>query len=106
VNISPITGSFSPSAIPATLATAAPPPVAQSSPTIRTVVDTVKLSQQAMIRLLTQQGQQPSDIANSLGISLSAVDGDLNITVPKATLASPASAAPTAATPAPVSATT
>jgi hypothetical protein len=59
-----------------------------------------------MIRLLTQQGQQPSDIANSLGISLSAVDGDLNITVPAATLASPATAAPTAATTSPASATT
>jgi len=106
VNISPITGSFSPSAIPATLATAAFAPVSQPSPTIKRVVDTVKLSQQAQIQLLTQQGQSPSDIANSLGVAVSVVDSDLFITAPSTTTASPAVATPAAATPAPASTTT
>jgi hypothetical protein len=62
---------------------------------------TVKLSQAAQVHLLKQQGQSLSQIASSLSIPMTAVDGYLGIQVPKATSTStqpPAQAPESAAT--------
>lgn len=58
--------------------------------------DTVTLSQSAQVSQLHEQGQNPSEIAENLGIPVSTVDSDLGIAA--ATVASkPAAAPPTAA---------
>ena len=56
-------------------APAAPAP----DPKVKTVADTVDLSQQAQIKLLSEQGQTPADIAARLGLNVSEVQGDLFI---------------------------
>ncbi|MGI8771346.1 MAG: hypothetical protein ACR2JE_07905 [Acidobacteriaceae bacterium] len=45
--------------------------------------DTVRLSQAAQVRLLKQQGQMLSQIANNLSIPVATVDGYLGIQPPK-----------------------
>ena len=59
--------------------------------------DTVALSQSAQVSQLHQQGQNPSEIAENLGIPVSTVDSDLGIVA--ATVASKLAAAPTATAP-------
>jgi hypothetical protein len=65
-------GSTSPS-------TPAPAQTTQSDPA---AADTVKLSQDAQVHLLKQQGQSLSQIASNLSIPIATVDGYLGITVP------------------------
>jgi hypothetical protein len=43
--------------------------------------DTVKLSEDAQIRLLTQQGQSPDEIALNLGVTVSTIEGYLGVAV-------------------------
>ena len=69
---SPSIGSTSPS-------TLAP---AQTTPSDPAAADTVKLSQDAQVHLLKQQGQSLSEIASNLSIPIATVDGYLGITVP------------------------
>jgi DNA-binding CsgD family transcriptional regulator len=61
----------------------------QGSMVARVATDTVKLSQSAQIHALRQQGQRPSQIASSLGVSVSSVDSVLGITVAKAAAPAP-----------------
>jgi len=66
--------------------------------------DTVALSETAQVGQLSAAGDSPSEIAQTLGLSIAAVDADLGIlaaqvsSVPAAAPA-PATAAPTATTP-------
>ena len=77
---------------------------AQIATVARPANDTVKLSQSAQIHALRQQGQRASQIANSLGVSLSSVNSVLGIAVAKAAVPAPVvvQAAPTPATAIPV----
>ena len=50
-----------------------------AAPSIKTLADTVKLSQDAQIQLLTQQGQSPAQIASALGLPVATIDSDLYI---------------------------
>jgi hypothetical protein len=43
--------------------------------------DTVELSEDAQIRLLTQQGQSPGEIALNLGVAVSTIEGYLGVVV-------------------------
>jgi hypothetical protein len=65
--------------------------------------DTVALSQSAQVSQLHQQGQNPMEIAENLGIPVTAVDSDLGIVA--AIVASTPAAAPPATAPGTSSAT-
>jgi len=80
VNISLDIGSSSPQPVPASQP-AASAPAPQPASTTKPIADTVKLSQGAQIHALSQQGQSPSQIANSLGVAVSIIDTALSITV-------------------------
>jgi DNA-binding NarL/FixJ family response regulator len=54
------------------------------------VTDTVKLSEDAQIRLLTQQGQTPDEIAQNLGVAVSTIEGYLGVVVASVAPAAPA----------------
>ncbi len=58
---------------------APPSPVKQQPPTAEPS-DTVYISQQAQAQRLLGEGETPTEIANSLGVSISLVDSDLGIT--------------------------
>jgi hypothetical protein len=58
---------------------------ATAQPTQKDSIDTVRLSQDAQVHLLKQQGQSLSQIATNLSISVATVDGYLGITVPSST---------------------
>ena len=77
----------------AAAATASPSPtVGGASTTSGFVLSTVDLSETAQALSLQQQGESPSEIAQSLGVSVATVDGYLGIPVPVA--ATPVQAAP------------
>jgi len=78
MSISAITNSAQPLTVPI------PQPPAPAPQPVEPAADTVKLSQNAQIQLLTQQGQSPAQIAGSLGISISVIDTELSIVVPTA----------------------
>ena len=59
-----------------------PAPAATAPTTSGFVLSTVDLSENAQALALQEQGQSPSEIAQTLGISVAAVDGYLGITVP------------------------
>jgi hypothetical protein len=44
--------------------------------------DTIRLSENAQIQLLTQQGQSPAEIALTLGVAVMVVDGYLGVAAP------------------------
>jgi DNA-binding NarL/FixJ family response regulator len=90
-------------AVAATPSPANAQPSEVSQPPAQAADDSVKLSQAAQVHLYKQQGQSPSQIATSLGISAATVDGYLNIAVPKAP-AAPVAATPTAPSPEPAAA--
>jgi hypothetical protein len=69
----------------------APTQQAQTSPS-----DSVTLSQSAQVSQLNHQGQSPSQIAQSLGITVSLVNLDLGIVATSVVSASPAVKAPAA----------
>jgi hypothetical protein len=72
----------------------APNPVGDST-------DTIRLSEEAQIQLLVQQGQSPTEIALNLGVSVTVVDGYLGVAVPTAPTPEPQSGpSPTASIPA------
>jgi|GEM_PF-3962814 len=71
-----ISSSFSSQAFSASIA--AEPVQKAAQPT----GDTIKLSQAAQIHQLKQQGQGPSQIASSLGVTVAVVDGYLGVAVP------------------------
>jgi DNA-binding CsgD family transcriptional regulator len=79
-----------------------PTPVhpAAATPAPGFVLSTADLSESARALSLHQQGQTPSEIAQSLGISLAIVDGYLGIVVPTVATASaqasPATQSPSA----------
>jgi hypothetical protein len=58
------------------------PAPTQTTPSVPAAADTVKLSQDAQVHLLKQQGQSLSQIASNLSIPIATVDGYLGITVP------------------------
>ena len=72
------------SLVPASTAPAKPAETTPN-PAIKTVTDSVKLSQDAQIQLLTQQGQSPAQIANALGLPVATIDSDLYIVTASAT---------------------
>jgi hypothetical protein len=78
--------------IPDTLSSQpAPLPDADPIPSpVEDVKDTVKLSEDAQIRLLTQQGQSPDEIAQNLGVAVSTVEGYLGVVVASVAPAPPA----------------
>jgi hypothetical protein len=84
-------------AVAATPSPANAQPSEVSQPPAQTAADSVKLSQAAQVHLFQQQGQSPSQIATSLGISTATVDGYLGIAVAKAP-AAPVPATPDAET--------
>jgi hypothetical protein len=94
-----LSGSFSPQPTDAV-----PSPSASPSPVVQRPApapgDTVKLSEDAQIHLMQQQGQGTSEIASDLGITVATVDEYLGVSVP--TTASTSSSA-SSATAVPVS---
>jgi hypothetical protein len=58
-----------PDSLPSQPSAPPPPPETASSKPTGDTIDTVKLSQDAQIKLLAQQGQSPSEIAQNLGIA-------------------------------------
>jgi DNA-directed RNA polymerase specialized sigma24 family protein len=76
--------------------TAPAPAVKQQAPQTQPS-DTVTLSQSAQVSQLHEQGQNPSEIAENLGIPVSTVDSDLGIVA--ATVAAKPTAAPPATAP-------
>jgi DNA-binding CsgD family transcriptional regulator len=91
---------------PANTTASAPAASSQAAPSTPTA-DTVVLSQPAQVSQLFAEGESPSEIAGSLGISIADVDSDLGIlaaqvsSTPAAapTTPAPAAAAPTGTTP-------
>jgi hypothetical protein len=77
-----------PDALPSqpTPAIAVPGPLPNSA---KAATDTVKLSEDAQIRLLTQQGQSPDEIAQNLGVAISTIEGYLGVVVASVTPAPP-----------------
>jgi hypothetical protein len=71
------------------------PAVTQQAPQTQPS-DTVALSQSAQVSQLHEQGENPSEIAENLGIPLSTVDSDLGIAAATAA-PRPAAAAPSTA---------
>ena len=76
--------------------TPAPAPAVTQQPPQTEPSDTVVLSQSAQVSQLHQQGQNPSEIAENLGIPVSSVDSDLGLVAatvaPRPTTAPPATA--------------
>ena len=76
-----LSGSFSPQPTDVV-----PSPSASSSPVVErpspALGDTVKLSEDAQIHLMQQQGQGASEIASDLGITVAIVDQYLGVSVP------------------------
>jgi len=74
-----------------------PPPVTPAPKAMGPSADSVKLSQSAQIVQMSQLGQNPSEIAASLGIPVATVNSDLGISTatvnsnPTATSAVPVS---------------
>lgn len=63
--------------------------------------DTIRLSENAQIQLLTQQGQSPAEIALTLGVAVMVVDGYLGVAVPTPPTSEPQNGpSPTASIPA------
>lgn len=85
-----LSGSFSPQ-----LTDAVPSPSVSPSPVVErpapTPGDTVKLSEDAQIHLMQQQGQGASEIASDLGITVATVDEYLGVSVPATTSSSASS---------------
>src|ERR1700678_4703669 len=75
----------------------APAPAVTQQPPQTEPSDTVVLSQSAQVSQLHQQGQNPSEIAENLGIPVSTVDSDLGIVA--AAVASKAAATPPSTAP-------
>jgi hypothetical protein len=71
---------------------------AQSS--VGDATDTVKLSEDAQIKLLAQQGQTPLEIAETIGVAVIAVDGYLGSTPPPPTPEPESGPSPAASIPA------
>jgi DNA-binding CsgD family transcriptional regulator len=69
-----------PDTLPSQPAVSLPEPDATPSPAEATT-DTVKLSEDARIRLLTQQGQSPDEIAQNLGVAVSTIEGYLGVVI-------------------------
>jgi hypothetical protein len=69
-----------PDSLPSQPTVPSPPDSVQSS--AEDATDTVKLSEDAQIKLLAQQGQTPLEIAETIGVALIAVDGYLGVTPP------------------------
>jgi hypothetical protein len=74
---------------------AVPSPSASLSPVVErpapALGDTVKLSEDAQIHLMQQQGQGASEIASDLGITVATVDEYLGVSVPATTSSSASS---------------
>ena len=85
-----LSGSFSPQPTDAV-----PSPSASPSSVVQRPApapgDTVKLSEDAQIHLMQQQGQGTSEIASDLGISVATVDDYLGVSVPPTTSSSSSS---------------
>jgi hypothetical protein len=63
--------------------------------------DTIRLSENAQIQLLVQQGQSPAEIALNLGVAVTVVDGYLGVAAPTPPTPEPQSGpSPTASIPA------
>jgi DNA-binding NarL/FixJ family response regulator len=70
--------------VPAMLSSQPPASLPAPDPTpspVEDVRDTVKLSEDAQIHLLTQQGQSPDEIAQNLGVAVSTIEGYLGVVV-------------------------
>jgi len=76
-----------------------PTPDPDSNPTGDST-DTIRLSENAQIQLLTQQGQSPAEIALTLGVAVMVVDGYLGVAAPTPLAPEPQSGpSPTASIP-------
>jgi hypothetical protein len=78
-----------PEALSSQSAVSLPPPDPTPNPT-EDVTDSVKLSEDAQISLLTQQGQSPDEIAQNLGVAVSTIEGYLGVVVASVAPAPPA----------------
>ena len=76
-----IAGSLVASSSIASTSPSTPVPV-QTTQSAPAAADTVKLSQDAQVHLLKQQGQSLSQIASNLSIPIATVDGYLGVIVP------------------------
>ena len=90
----PISSSSSPQPAIATYSPSESSPAENAPKPAATTQDSVKLSQAAQVHLMKQQGHAVSQIAANLGIPVSAVDGYLGVSVPKAAAASIAASSP------------
>ena len=89
-----ISSSSSPQPAVATYSPSESSPAESAPKPAATPEDSVKLSQAAQVHLMKQQGQALSQIAANLGIPVSAVNGYLGVSVPKAAAASIAGSSP------------
>jgi hypothetical protein len=85
---------------PASPTVSSPTPDPVPNPAVDST-DTIRLSENAQIQLLTQQGQSPAEIALTLGVAVMVVDGYLGVAAPTPPTPEPQSGpSPTASIPA------